>query len=992
MIPILFEKTAVTFTNNGLGRLADAINCTVTEERNGIYELEMQYPVSGAMFSDITIGRIIVATHDEAGDVQPFDIYRVSQPIDGIVTVSAWHISYRLREIVTAPFEASTCAAAIAAVKTNSVRTNPFTFTTDIVSSVEYKLTMPTAIRSVLGGQENSILDVFGGGEYKFDNFAVSLLDSRGEDTNVSIRYGKNLIDFENEIDYSETYNAVVPFWYAEEYDETTGASKGTLVTLTEKYITAGHTLPNGRIVLTPLDMSSEFESEPTEAELRTAATAKLSQSYGWLPSQNIRVDFVQLWQTEEYKDIAPLQRAKLCDTVLVSVPMYDIVDLRIKVIKVIWNALLDRYDEMELGTPSATFSSVISNDYNTKFDDTQLAINLLYEILVGQLDAKVETWAQSSNPASDWTTQDLRDRHNGDLWLYTGTSEITIGTVTIYPQGVYQYNSATGLWAAYSSTTDNLFDLIDGKTTIYYGTNTGTYPDVREGDYLVDSTNGKTYRWSGTAWVLLLDYKGYTDSAVSGAKVTRTELQYCLSNSNTTFVAYGSWSTTLPTFVSGKYYWMRTVTYYGDGTTSESTPRFYQSGQIAVETNNALQSTNNHFWYDSSGAYVTQANNSYATGYAVRITSSGIIQSYDNYVMSSWTNSGVAFYESGGTGNTSVVIAEFGSTQAKIGKAASFQALIDSNGFSLYSAGTLTGALEQRQNEDSQNILAIRTPELFNVYLDTIGVDEEDVPIPSISAYKNHINLHCGVDCTLAPADEWEGSLLWLDGEGIFDEYDRTLTYAEGDYVVRNENLYKCKADITTPEAWNSSHWTQVTYRKDAFFRCNSNDTTVSFGVGSGGINRGVFDDDNSQWLIYTGTNGNACIPKAVSKRDSDSSSLRITSTGVLCLAASSSRRYKRDIEDIENAESLYDVKVRQFKYREDYLDDTDRLYDKVVPGFIVEELEEVYPIAVNYNKDEMPEDWDERYMLPAMLKLIQDQHKEIEELKARVETLERR
>ena len=47
MKPILFEKNATDFSTFGLCRLVDAESCTVTEERNGAYELEMFYPLSG---------------------------------------------------------------------------------------------------------------------------------------------------------------------------------------------------------------------------------------------------------------------------------------------------------------------------------------------------------------------------------------------------------------------------------------------------------------------------------------------------------------------------------------------------------------------------------------------------------------------------------------------------------------------------------------------------------------------------------------------------------------------------------------------------------------------------------------------------------------------------------------------------------------------------------------------------------------------------------
>ena len=96
MIPILYESTETAFETNGIGRLRDCLACKVTEERNGIYECEFEYPVGGAHYDEIQPGRIIGVTHDESGDIQPFDIVGYSRPINGVVTFHAVHISYRL--------------------------------------------------------------------------------------------------------------------------------------------------------------------------------------------------------------------------------------------------------------------------------------------------------------------------------------------------------------------------------------------------------------------------------------------------------------------------------------------------------------------------------------------------------------------------------------------------------------------------------------------------------------------------------------------------------------------------------------------------------------------------------------------------------------------------------------------------------------------------------------------------------------------------------
>ena len=137
MIPILYEGTETAFISNGLGRLSDAISCKVVEERNATYELEMTYPVTGIHFQDIQEGRIILAQPHDGGLTEPFEIYRIEKPLNGICTIKAEHISYRLNDIVVMPFNAGTLQEAFASIPSQSATNNPFSFTTDIVSTVD---------------------------------------------------------------------------------------------------------------------------------------------------------------------------------------------------------------------------------------------------------------------------------------------------------------------------------------------------------------------------------------------------------------------------------------------------------------------------------------------------------------------------------------------------------------------------------------------------------------------------------------------------------------------------------------------------------------------------------------------------------------------------------------------------------------------------------------------------------------------------------------
>ena len=120
-----------------------------------------------------------------------------------------------------------------------------------------------------------------------------------------------------------------------------------------------------------------------------------------------------------------------------------------------------------------------------------------------------------------------------------------------------------------------------------------------------------------------------------------------------------------------------------------------------------------------------------------------------------------------------------------------------------------------------------------------------------------------------------------------------------------------------------------------------------------------------------------------------SSAANVHVNSSGRMYRSTSSSQRYKTDIKDIKseelNPEKLYDLPVREFKFKEGYLADEDSCVDTLIPGFIAEEVAEVYPIACEYDGDN-PENWNIRFIVPAMLKLIQDQNKKIKALEEQI------
>lgn len=192
MIPRLYDASATSFDDLGIGALSDAISCVVEEERNGLYELTMEYPIGGAHYDDIVLDAIITAVPSDGADTQPFRIYAITKPISGIVTINAHHISYQLSNIPVMPFSASSVADAFTKLATYAAEDCPFEFWTDKTTTASFSVDYPESIRAKLGGQSGSILDAYGG-EYEFDGYTVKLHASRGSDRGVTLRYGKHL-------------------------------------------------------------------------------------------------------------------------------------------------------------------------------------------------------------------------------------------------------------------------------------------------------------------------------------------------------------------------------------------------------------------------------------------------------------------------------------------------------------------------------------------------------------------------------------------------------------------------------------------------------------------------------------------------------------------------------------------------------------------------------------------------------------------------------
>lgn len=334
----IHEKHTTEFNTLGLGALLPG-SCVVTEELNGLYELQMSHSYDEwGKWKRIEKGCILYASTPDGK--QPFRIYNTRPTMDGI-TVNARHIFYDLLDNQCEPISFSgTAEEALTAMENAFAYEMPFWFTTDISVSGELKTGRMNPIQVLLTNDEDVTGFVQGfGGELQRDGFHVSVQASIGQDRDVAIRYRKNLIGLEVTEDDSDVKTRVICY-----------GKNGTIETVDSPYI-GQYPYPKIR----NLENTDKFA-----AALRPEAEALFDSGID-LPLVNIKVDFVELSKTAEYADYAPLEKVFLGDIVSVINPKMNF-EKKARVISYEWDCLLEKYTQVELGDFMPTLATSVTS------------------------------------------------------------------------------------------------------------------------------------------------------------------------------------------------------------------------------------------------------------------------------------------------------------------------------------------------------------------------------------------------------------------------------------------------------------------------------------------------------------------------------------------------------------------------------------------------------------------------------------------------------
>lgn len=369
MIPVLYPPNATDFSTFGLGVLTDTISCEITEERNSTYECKMKYPITGNFYAEIRKERLIKAKPNDTAAEQAFRIYRITKPLNGIVTIYAQHLSYDLTTIATPAWTSTpiTPQFAIEHVFENALTPHRFTFRTDYTEAKEFAVSKPKSLRSVLGGSAGSLVSLWGG-EFEWDNYHVIHHRGRGKATGVVIEYGKNLTKIEQDTDITSVYTDLLPYAVMSDMD-----GNETVITLSEQIIhITKTTLVSRKTLIKDFTDSFEMNEEITEELLRARAEKYIQNNPLGVETPSLTISFEPLWKQPEYA--AVLERVSLCDRVTVKHTDLGI-EATAKVTKTVYDSLAEKYVSITLGSVRSTLVDSVS-DTQSAIDNAVLKID----------------------------------------------------------------------------------------------------------------------------------------------------------------------------------------------------------------------------------------------------------------------------------------------------------------------------------------------------------------------------------------------------------------------------------------------------------------------------------------------------------------------------------------------------------------------------------------------------------------------------------------
>ena len=986
MIPILYDALEKDFSTNGIGLLTDAESCIVTEERNGIYELVLTYPAKGHLADHITEDMIIKAKANDEDKPQLFRIYKSGKAIGNNITWYAEHVRYELNGNPIENFKISGANAdmALRTILGMAVLPHDFTSTSDIQTANSTEIEGVVSVGNALGGTAGSILDVWGG-EYHFDNYIIELKKQRGQDNGVTIEYGKNLIDAKQEKNIADIATVIFP--YAKYHPE--GEDQEKYISLTEKILIHKDAKNFATMRCTNVDFSQEWESGTivTEDMLRTKATEYLNK-ISTEPKISITLSFAALKKTKDYKNLQAFEKVKLCDTVTVKILPLGI-SAKAKITKVKYDSIKERYESLEIGETRTNLTKSI-----TAVEKEAKELIIRNQTRTEKIKAEIEKTIKN-------VTEAITGNSGGHVVLYPSQNPQEI---MILDKG--NINEAKNVWRW------NLAGLGHSSTGV-----NGTFTTAITADGQIVANFITTGELTGTiikagtvaAEALDVEYresvKKYSqetaNAALSSAKEDTTNRLKSYSTTEQMNAAIKTTADSITQTVSKTY--VTTATYEGgisaaakDATTKANAALSSAQEDATTKANAALSSAKEDTTNRLKSYSTTEQMNA-----AIKTTADSITQTVSKtYVTTATYEGGISAAAKDATTKANAALSS--AKEDTTNRLKSYSTTEQMNAAIKTTADSITQTVSKTYvttatYEGGISAAAKDATTKANAALSSAKEDTTN----RLKSYSTTVQMNAAIKTTADAITQTVSKKVGTD-EIIskINQTAETITINASKInfngMITANNRFKILSDGSFEANYGKiANWDVrsdyiesrsvggVTTKLYANGSIAFGDCTISTYGGAFTIRNGLH--------IYTSTN-------TVNGFDDGTERFKVyglehvTSGGHLVFGSdgatvsylsSSSKRYKDHVKDmtIEEAEKILEVPVVWFKYKEGYLNATDWLNGKELPGFYAEDIYNIFPQATQLNENGEPEDWNYRVLIPAMLKLIQELYKEKEQ-----------
>ena len=357
----IHSKDEIDFSKNGYGVLNKYINKENERgkwEMNGEYMIEFSIPTK-APLAKYVVEENIVQVPVPFMDRQLFRIYRAEVTLTDIY-VTARHIFYDLLSnwIEDTNVVRQDGHSAISQILDRTLHPHRFVGSSNMMNTASARIVDMNPVAAILDDQRANTFVSRWGGEILRDNFHIELLDQLGVNRGVKIRHKRDLTGYSDSIDYSNIVTKILPIGFD-------GLKLPELYIESDLIDIYGPRVKEFRYRDVKAAVGEYAEDEdaiPLEEAyelLRLFAEEEFTRNHVDEPKTVIKVNFVALHNTEEYKELAVLQEVRRGDIVQIVSDDIDEINVTSRLVAFEFSLLQENhYYSTTLGNHVSDFTS----------------------------------------------------------------------------------------------------------------------------------------------------------------------------------------------------------------------------------------------------------------------------------------------------------------------------------------------------------------------------------------------------------------------------------------------------------------------------------------------------------------------------------------------------------------------------------------------------------------------------------------------------------